>query len=451
MKKIIIPFIIVLLFPLLSQSCKKKEETNIPLSETALINKWIYDNLELYYLWNNNITPGIDYKMETDPEKYFYKLLYKKEDKWSYITDDYPTLEAELSGKPETMGFYPAFNLTADNKVVIAVCYVYPNSPASEAGLKRGDIIISIDNTPLDTVNYYAKYSGKSYSVQLGKIVDNVITPTGESLSMTARVIQADPSIHSTILNVEGKKIGYLAYVEFISGDDSLYLKRMDNIFSEFRSEGVSDLIVDLRYNPGGTMNAASYLASEIVPSTVAEGNSLMIRFEYNAGLQYYLVSNNISNLLRHTFYPVPGNLDMTRVYFLTTGRSASASELVITGLDPYMEVIQIGTPTYGKYVGSWLIHDENDKWAMMPIVSKYINYDGFTDFKDGLIPDYIINDNVFNAVPLGDPGDPMIAKAIELATGKSAVPAGEKAAPAEMYRQLMPKEMEKTLLIPGL
>ena len=76
--------------------------------------------------------------------------------------------------------------------------------------------------------------------------------------------------------------------------------------------------------------------------------------------------------------------------------------------------------------MGSWLIHDENDKWAMMPIVSKYINYDGFTDFKDGLIPDYIINDNVFNAVPSVTRVTPH-DKAIELATGKSAIRQEEK------------------------
>ncbi len=452
MKKIIIPFLIVLLFLLLSQSCKK-DEASLPLSEAVLTNMWIYGNLDLYYLWNNNITQGLDYKEETDSEAYFYKLLYKDKDKWSYITDDYPALEAELSGEPETMGYYPAFYLTADNKVVIAVCYVYPDSPAAEAGLERGDIIISIDNAPLDTTNYYDKYSGKSYSVQLGTKVNNVLTPTGESLSMTARIIQADPSIHSTILDIEGKKIGYLAYVEFIPGNDSLYLKRMDNIFSEFRNAGVSDLIVDLRYNPGGAITAAAHLASEIAPFTIAASNSLMIRLEYNADLQYYLVSNNMLSNLYYTFYNAPGNLNMNRVFFLTTGRSASASELVIMGLEPYMEVIQIGTPTYGKYVASWLIHDENDKWAMMPIVSKYINYDGFTDFEDGIAPDYIVEEDLFTAVPLGDPTDPLTAKAIELATGKKSAQTKQKAMPTEMYKQLMPKEMEmkNNLIIPGI
>lgn len=452
MKKITIPFLIVLLFPLLSQSCKK-DEPSLPLSEAALTNIWIYGNLDLYYLWNNNITQGIDYKEETDSEAYFYKLLYKDKDKWSYITDDYPALDAELSGEPETMGYYPAFNLTADNKVVIAVCYVYPDSPAAEAGLERGDIIISIDNAPLDTTNYYDKYSGKSYSVQLGTKVNNVLIPTGESFSMTARIIQADPSIHSTILDIEGKKIGYLAYVEFISGNDSLYLKRMDNIFSEFRDAGISDLIVDLRYNPGGAITAAAHLASEIAPFTTAASNSLMIRLEYNADLQYYLVSNNMLSNLYYTFYNAPGNLNMNRVFFLTTGRSASASELVIMGLEPYMEVIQIGTPTYGKYVASWLIHDENDKWAMMPIVSKYINYDGFTDFEDGIAPDYIVEEDLFTAVPLGDPTDPLTAKAIELATGKKSAQTKQKAMPTEMYKQLMPKEMEmkNNLIIPGI
>lgn len=453
MKKISFLLLATLIIITLSQSCKKDEPANEIPTETLITNRWIYENMALYYLWNTQITPGIDYNNEADPEAYFYKLLYKEKDKWSYITDDYPKLAAELSGVPETMGYYPAFFQKADNKVFIVVCYVYPNSPAAEAGLERGDIIISIDNSPLDTTNYYTKYSGKSYSVQLGTIVNNVLTPTGESFSMTARVVQADPSIYHTVLDINGTKIGYLVYVEFIPGNDDIYLQEMDKIFNEFKSAGISDLIVDLRYNPGGAVDAAIHLASEIVPLTTASNNGLMIRLEYNADLQYYLVANSYNNYLYYNFFPAAGNLNLSRVYFLTTGRSASASELVIAGLDPYMEVVQIGTPTYGKYVGSWVIPDNYNKWAMMPIVSKFINYDGFTDFEDGLTPDYVIEDDLFSALPFGDVNDPMIARAIELSTGKSGLSPKSEAIPAGLFKPIIPGKMyqNKSLIIPEM
>ena len=440
----------------LAFGCKKDPEPEevIEIPEaTIAINQWIYDNMDQYYFWNAQMTAGIDNTKETDPKAYFYKLLYKEKDYWSYITDDYASLASELNGDPVTMGYYPAFYLVGSNNVMIVVCYVYPGSPAEEAGLERGDFILSIDNTLLDTTNYYTKYSGTSYSVQLGDITNNTLGFTGESLSMTARVVSTDPAVHHEVLDIEGYKIGYLSYVEFITGENDAFLLEMDNIFNEFKTAGISDLIVDLRYNPGGEIDAALHLASEIAPSAVTTSQAIMVNLLYNNDLLAYLQSNHLESYLYYKFKLTPANINMTRVYFLTTSRSASASELLITGLDPYMQVVQIGEPTYGKYVGSWVMADDNEKWAMMPIVSKYSNIDGYTDFIDGVPPDYEVEDDLVDAVPFGDPADPMIAKAIELATGKSA--AGKKAQTTNSlnYRQIVPKEMNarKNLYINGI
>jgi len=445
MKKILFYILSGTLVVTLTFGCKKDaavEETKIP-DEIIATNKWIYDNLSQYYLWNNRMTTGIDNTKERDPETYFYKLLYTEKDKWSYITPDYAKLSSELNGDPVTMGYYPAFYLVGTKNVIIVVCYVYPGSAAAEAGLERGDIILKIDNAALDTANYYDMYSGTSYSVQLATVTNNTLVETGESLNMTARVTSTDPAVEHKVLDIGGHKIGYLAYVEFIKGENDAFLLKLDSIFTEFKTAGISDLIVDLRYNPGGEINAALHLASEIAPSEVTGSKAIMVNLLYNDDLLAYLKSNNYESYLYYKFESISTNINMNRVYFLTTSRSASASELIITGLEPFMDVVQIGEPTYGKYVGSWVMPDDNEQWAMMPIVTKFSNANGFSDFVNGLTPDYEVEDEQVNAVPFGDPSDPMIAKAIELATGKSAKSVKVKTTGQEMFKQIVPPEMK--------
>ena len=412
--------------------------------ETLVTNNWIKDNMELYYFWNDKIPTGIDYTKEPDSEDYFYKLVYKEKDRWSRITGDYKALEAELNGEPVTMGYNPSFFLVGNNKIVIAVGYVYPGSAAADAGLKRGNIILSIDNTPLDTSNYYSLYSGPVYSIQLGRLEGNTLVPTGQSLTMTARVTNTNPAIYHEILDIEGHKIGYLVYVEFISGENDALLTEMDNIFNEFKSAGISDLIVDLRYNPGGEISAAVHLASVIAPVTVTNKKEVLISLKYNEGLDSYFRTNNLPNYLSYKFETTSANPGMDRVYFLTTSGTASASELVIVGLEPYMDVIKIGEPTYGKYAGAWVMPDDAEKWAIIPIVSKYANANGYTDFVDGLPPDYELDDDLIRAVPFGDTRDPMLAKAIELATGKSPVAKSQIKTERISFPLIVPEEIRQ-------
>ena len=145
----------------------------------------------------------------------------------------------------------------------------------------------------------------------------------------------------------------------------------------------------------------------------------------------------------------------MNRVYFLTTSGTASASELLISGLEPYMDVVQIGEWTYGKYTGAWVMPDDNEEWAMVPIVLKYANINGYTEFKDGLEPDYEIEDDLLSAVPFGDTSDPMVAQAIELVTGSVvATTLKTKSAYLSTFKKLKipaKKELKRNLIVPLL
>lgn len=399
-------------------------DVQIP-AETIATNKWIHDDMGSYYFWTDQL-PDVDYKKESNPEEYFDKLIYK-DDPWSWITDDYASLAADYDGVPVTMGYDPTFYYydNTSDRIIMVVNYVYPGSSAAEAGLKRGDIILKIDGQEFNDKNYYERYSGYSYSVLIGKAKLNnqkniEIVDTKVTLSMTARVTATDPAIHHEVIDTLGYKIGYMAYVEFVAGEDSIFLETLDDIFAEFKSEGISDLIVDLRYNPGGESTAAIHLASEIAPATVVNSSDkFLVRLNYNSEFQAYLEDNpRFDGNLFYRFSKLNTNLNLDKVYFLTTDGTASASELVITGLDPYMDVVQVGDSTYGKYAGAYILPDDEDeekaKWAIIPIVMKYANFNGFTDFKDGLYPDIVMSDNLIFAVPFGDTADPMTKRAIE-------------------------------------
>lgn len=400
------------------------------ISSYYSINKWILEEMQAYYLWEDKL-PEVTDTTSIDPETFFYSLLYDDLDKWSFITDDYSGLSAELEGTPTSMGYSPAFYLYNNSKnVLIIVEYVYPDSPAETAGLKRGDIILAIDGELMDTTNYYDLYSGSSYTVKLGSYSSTTgnLSYSGTELSMIAAEIDADPAIYHTVIEYGGVKTGYLVYTEFVSGTNDKYLSTLDDIFDEFSDAGVANLIVDLRYNPGGVIDCAGHLASAIAPSNVVVNKKVLVNMDYNEMLDYYFeyYEGKNSDNLKYRFPSNNHNLNLSTVYFLTTSGTASACELLISGLRPYMNSIIVGESTYGKYTGAFVLSDYNDppvhNWGIIPIVLKYSNADGYTDFVDGLTPDYEIDDDLVNAVPFGDTSDPVLAKALEVITGQTTV-----------------------------
>ena len=437
-------------------SCKKDKEEEEEIARKIEVSSWIYDWMKEVYFWNETFPSGINIKSKTDPEAFFYELVYEAEDKWSYITDDSKTLQASLSGVPVSMGYSPAFGISSNsNRVFILVEYVYPNSPASDAGLKRGDIIITINGAAMDSTNYYEQFSQSSYTVGLGTYSNGTISDAGITLSMTAALIVADPTIFDTVFASSDKRIGYMVYTEFITGDDNQYLESLNLVFDKFNSYDITDLIIDLRYNPGGQMEASNYLASSVAPLSVVNNSSTFVTFLYNDDLQDYLESTEGSNSesLLSRFAANAHNMDLSHVYFLTTKATASASEMLIMGLEPYMEVTVIGEATYGKYTGSWLIYDfdtpPRHNWAIMPIVMKYANAEGFTDFLTGLSPDYAMEDNLIAARPFGDTQDPMLSTALEMITGSTFKSARSTEGPGLKLLDSEMKRMKRNLIIP--
>lgn len=409
-------------------TCSDNIDTDEGDEEIRMINTWISDVMNEVYYWNESIPSDLEADGVTDPEEFFEEHLYDDEDVWSWMSTDYTSLEAELDGEPTSMGYSPYFALVSDDQVIIIVEYVYPDSPAEEAGLERGDVIYAIDGEYMTTDDYYDLYSGTSYTASLGYIAEEsgtyTIYYTYTTVSLTAEVIEADPLIYSDIIEESDIKIGYMVYTGFTSGDDDKYLTTLGETLTDFAQQGIDELIVDLRYNPGGEISAAQFLTSALAPVEVVNNEEILINLDYNQLYNDYFEKNSPEDLY-YTFEPNNYNIDLDKVYFLTAWGTASASELTIVGLEPYMDVITIGEYTYGKYTGMWVIPDTETParhdYALVPIVMKYENSVGYGNFYNGLTPDYEVDDDgMFLGVPFGDLDDPIIATAVDLITGNT-------------------------------
>jgi carboxyl-terminal processing protease len=456
MKRSIIYILTAFLLSLFLPRCEKdlpgpngNDTTGVISEATKYINNWIWDVMNEVYYWSVNIPQNLDPNEEADPEIFFRKLLYSK-DRFSWLDDDYEGLMDRYYGVVKSMGYSPSFGRYSNTDgIFILVEYIFPESPADRAGLKRGDIIVSINGIDLDIDNYIILFNLDIQTVTLGVLLEDGIAKTDTKLSMTSEVLALDPSIYYEIKEIGDHKIGYLVYVEFTAGKYDEYLNSLGTIFDTFSVSGITDLIVDLRYNPGGTIEAAGFLAAAIAPASIVRNHEVLVRFEYNSLYKNYFLREegpDSENLVLR-FKDNPHNINLSRVYFLTTSGTASACEFTISGLYPYMDVVLVGQNTYGKYTGAWIIPDLADphqhNYALVPVVMKYANAEGYTDFNDGLSVDIEVEDDLMLAAPFGNLNDQVFYKALEAIVGTAQMPAKKKAVQPVPYELLENKIKE--------
>ena len=429
----IVLFAIAMMGLILFQACEKEPNNGSDLpKETLILNNWIWDGMTEVYLWEAYI-PDINWREEPDPMAFFYKLL-SDEDGDSWIVDDYEELAAMFDGVETATGMSVDPALYTENQIIYYVEFVTPGSPAADSGIARGDIIYTIDGTILTKTNYKELYYQTSANFGFADWDGSDMVPNGREISLTAIELNQNPVVYDTVIDYQGYKIGYFVYTQFTTGKQGEWLSELNRVLEDFKSAGVSDVVADLRYNPGGSLDLSAYLASSLAPVGTMEDSAIFVDLVWNNLYNNYWAGTDLdrdgqadgieSSQLRIRMPKSDLNLNLSTVYFLTTGGTASASESLMSGLYPYMDVVQIGETSYGKCYASITVEDwekpKRHNWAMQPLVIKYSNAEGFTDFVNGIVPDHQVNDNLLYAKPFGSLEDPLLAKALEGITGVS-------------------------------
>jgi len=450
MKKISYLFSVYLLLTIIFISCNKNNDDDVPVSQNLEVQDFIWEGLNLYYLWKDNVPNLSDTKVNDadeyismlsahpNPDDFFESLIYDRQntDKWSWIVDDYIALENLFQGITKSNGVeYGLFFETGSSSNVFGyVRYILPNSDASPKNIERGFIFDAISGTQLTIDNYRSLLGNETYTMNFANLNGGNPISNGTSVELTKFEYQENPVYITKIIDVGGVKIGYLMYNSFTSVFD----QELNTAFAQLQAEGATELILDLRYNSGGSVRTATYLASMI---TGQFNDELLTKEKWNNDLQDWFEANHpdwLVNNFTNEIYNTDANnnvilqeainsLTLSNLYVITTGSSASASELIINGLNPYINVVTIGGKTSGKYTASITLYDSDDfgreganqnhTWAMQPIVLEEINKLGVND-TDGFDPTIPLEENLVSLGELGDVTEPLFARAIAEITG---------------------------------
>ena len=335
------------------------------------INTWIHENMTAYYLWTDKMPAIAKTNTNSNPMDYFYSILYDYHttDRFSWIDSSSTNLINQLNGINTVLGIRVTAFYTDDTKVNVAlvISYVLKGSPAEKNGLKRGDIILSVDDQTITSSNYNSVLQNQTLKLGLGTYNNKVFSSTGKSVTVTKVELQTNPILQDTVINWSGKKVGYFAYLQFLTSfDDSLRAA-----FGRFKAKGINELVVDLRYNGGGYVSNSDLLTTLIVKDLASKVDKVMNKKMYNDAYTKEVIKQYGSAALVTNFKNEANNIGtLDRVFILTSTGTASASELIINNLKPFMNVILIGEHTYGKNVGSFTITDNAKRWnyGLQPI-----------------------------------------------------------------------------------
>lgn len=387
--------------PLLGASACAEDALYVPPPDDCAVEtqkEWVYDTMDYAYLFRTALTPKqeVDFDAFESPEE-LLSALRVSPDRWSRVADKETSDALFMEGKTIGTGLIAKWTEAG----TLRVAFVYPESPAEQAGILRGDTIVSVNGTPaLDNVAlpWGENEPGVVEMIELlplGAPVD--AAPSAISLTRDWFTIATVPQ--RAVLDFGGSKVGYLHFKSFVEPS----IPALDEAFAAFQADGVTRVVVDMRYNGGGLVKVARHLMHLLAGA--ANAGEVAYRVVYNDNLKDSNVTHDLQNLER--------SIDLEKVVFITTKSTASASELVINAVRPWVDVTIVGATTSGKPVGSNSF--EFCEKLLFPISFKLVNVDDEGDYFDGIVPDCEVADDLDHA--LASPDEAALAVSLIAAT----------------------------------
>jgi hypothetical protein len=402
-------------------SCVKKDvhDTGDYPEGREGVNQWIEDSMRRYYLWSDAIAASPD--RNQNPEDFFISILDKR-DKFSSFSDGSPgeqTLRS-LFG----FDFIVSEVGSSSSQIISSVKLVVSGSPADLAGLKRGIYISRINGVLINSSNYSQLVKdiidSRVAKLRLASVSATGVVTELQELTVPGRLVSENPVYTTRVFSSGTVKTGYIYYGSF-SDEYSFFLKQK---FEEFKREGVQELVVDLRYNQGGSLAASAVLA--VLVSSGMSRQSVYQNLKGNQGLGIRPLTFEEAIKLQREGIVIDydlartASLGLDRVFVLTGNQTASASEAFINGLAPYCRVITIGERTFGKDKGSILIKDGRTpsvtQIELSPVTYELFNARNEGNYVSGIPPKYA--EDELRRMPLvsfGSKDDPLLARAIQL------------------------------------
>jgi carboxyl-terminal processing protease len=369
---------------------------------TTSQNLWVRDQLNTYYYWYQFLTPGVNPAGFNSPEAYLEAVRYRPIDNaYSFIT---PAASNDAFYSDSQFIGYGFGNQTTSTD--IRVLQVYDSSPASEIGLRRGDRITTVNGQSVASMVTAGTVANAFGAADVG-VVSTIEweTLSGERRNgrMVKRLVTIPTVSLTRVVEVDGRKVGYLFFRNFVAPSTAA----LTDAFAALKTAGVTELVLDLRYNGGGLIDVAVHLGSLIGGSRTS--GQVMLNYVHNDKIG--------PQLNKTTRFTNPDNsLGLQRLFAITTRGSASSSELVINSLRPFIPVVIIGDTTYGKPVGQYGLRF-CDK-VLYPVAFSIKNANMQGDFFEGLAVDCAAGDDYLHQ--LGDTAEASFAEALNyIRTGR--------------------------------